>query len=153
MPRLIGFIVMYLIVSGLGACPMNSEAVEPLLTLQFVPFRIETYLPISREQLEKGDPIVFMKEHKFIEELLSLLEAHPTGEHLEREAIFYNLRLKADFAVKAGAFFASKGGAVLREKDGMIFRLSQKEMDLLDERIEYFKGVVDTNAAKRYMEK
>lgn len=133
----------------LGICSTSSAVEEPFLKLYFVPFSIETYLPITRETLEQSDPIVFMQEHKFISDLLTLLQSHPTGDKAKIEK-FRHPRLKAVFGKHGAVYFVGQAGTAIREQDGMLFKINKREMDMLEKQIEYFKGVADMNAAKRY---
>jgi hypothetical protein len=63
-----------------------------------------------------------------------------------------HLRLKAHFGQRS-TFFVGKAGTVIREKDNAIFKMSQEEMIVLEERIENFRGVIDVNVANRYIGK
>lgn len=145
---------------------MSSKSItfgpEPLLRLYYIPFQIETYSPVTKSGISKGGPIVFMKEHRFIPELLKSLQAHTPYERIPSEEPTApleprkdevdlengNYRLKADFGSSIGIFWVTKGGGVVKD-DGTWFFLTQSEMDLLEQKIKYFLGVVDISVASQ----
>src|SRR5687767_14972002 len=104
-------LLILLIVVSLTGIPSMASSDEPYMKLHFIPFRLETYLPVTKERLEERPPIVFLQPHKFIDELLSLLQAHPMNDHAEPNWQSSHLRLKADFGQR-GTFFVGKAGTV-----------------------------------------
>jgi len=137
-------------------------AAEPLLRLYYIPFDIETFIPVTKTVISKGSPIVFLKKHPFISELLKSLQAHTPYERKPSEEPTAplepsqkdedrdrgNYRLKADFGSSVGIFWVTQGGGVIKE-DGAHFFLTKNEMELLDQKIKYFHGVVDTAVASQ----
>jgi tetratricopeptide (TPR) repeat protein len=147
---------------GMSSNRITFDA-EPLLRLYYISFDIHTYNPVTKGGISKERPIVFMKEHPFIPELLKSLQAHspykripsenPTAplEPSQKDEVDLergNYRLKADFGSSIGVFWVNKGGGVVKD-DGTVFFLSKSETELLEQKIRYFLGVVDTSVVSQ----
>jgi len=126
--------------------PRKTMAGEPILRLYFLPFSIETYLPVTAANIEEhGHAIWFMEEHPFISKLRSMLQAHPA----KSEILSKGIRLKADFRIPKAVFLVDRNGTVQRKDSGATFRLEQREVDQLEQEIRYFFGIVDVKAFER----
>jgi len=142
-----GVILLSLVIFvGSVVAARRAMADEPLLRLYFVPFAIETYIPITTANIEEhGNTIWFLEAHPFIPKLSAALKSRPT----KRQILSNGIRLKADLGPSAGVFFVDRNGTVLNEQSGATFVLLPKELERLEKEIRYFIGVVDVKASKR----
>lgn len=124
---------------------------EPLLKLYFViPFSIETYAPITMENIEEDSRLLlFMQEHKFVSELERILQLHQT----KRKILSDGIRLKAVFGKSKSVFFVDRNGIVLNQDSGTTFRLTAQELESLEKRLESFRGIIDVTAYQEYKKK
>ena len=122
-------------------------ASEPLLKLYFVvPFSIETYLPITKDNIhEQGSSIWFLEKHAFVSKLRTTLQSRAA----KRQVLPGHIRLKADFRQSPEVFFVDQKGTVLNEKTGATFALTAEQVSQLERELEGFKGVVDVKALER----
>lgn len=129
--------------------PKEVMADKALMRLYFVvPFSIETYLPITMENIEdQGYAIWFMEKHQFISELLNILKSHPTNTNKQIHP--KGIRLKVDFGELEGVFFVDRNGVILQKDTNATFSLSENELEYLQKQLQYFIGVVDIKAFKR----
>jgi len=120
---------------------------EPLLKLHFlVPFSIETYVPITKDNIdEQGAAIWFLEKHGFVPRLRTTLQSRAAKRQLLRG----HIRLKADFGQSGEIFFVDQKGTVLNEKTGATFVLTAEQVSQLERELEGFKGVVDVKALER----
>ena len=124
----------------------RAMADEPQLRLNFIPFAIETYVPITMANIdEHGHRIWFLERNPFIPKLLATLKKTPARGQILRDG----LRLKADFGGAAGVYFVDRNGTVLHDGSGAAFVLTKEQMKRLEREIQDFVGVVDVNATKR----
>ena len=127
----------------------ESRGDEPIMRLYFlVPFAIETYTPVTMENIgtEFGHTIFFMEKHRFEQELVTVLESHPTKGQVFAKGI----RLKAELGHLGSMYFVDKEGTVLKKDNGATFQLSGKELEWLEKQLESFVGVIDVNAYRKY---
>jgi hypothetical protein len=148
----VGRIPVIILIIGLSILSvlMTSSGVradKPLMRLFFVvPFSIETYVPITIQNIEEqGHTIWFMEEQPFISELLNMLKSRPT----KRQILTKGVRLKADFGESGSVFFIDRNGSILQQNTGATFNLSAEQLEQLQRQLHYFIGVVDVKAFKR----
>lgn len=142
-------IILLVCLSIIGNLMNSSEAKinKPRMRLYYViPFTIETYIPITKENVEENSyTIWFMEEHQFISELLTILKARPK----KAEILLKGIRLKVDFGELGGVFFVDRNGIVLHEGTKATFSVSTDEIEQLEQRLQYFVGIVDIKAFER----
>lgn len=145
------------ITAGLILAVILSLAVEsdgmskdmPAMLHFVVPFSIETYMPITMENIEADSSDVWiMKDHDAAKKLMQILQAKPSFKALHEKEI----RLKANFGSSTGVFFLDKDGVVFRKDDGQHFELSGKELEQVEHLLEQMMGIVDIRAYNRFHE-
>jgi hypothetical protein len=114
-----------------------------------VPFSIETYVPITVENIEADSYEVWlMDNHKIVKKLTQALQLRLSRKTFHEKEI----RLKADFGGSLGIFFLDREGVVLRKLDGERFELTNKELEHIEQLLQEMIGVVDIKAYGRFHE-
>ncbi len=132
---------------GVEAIGMPKEI--PTRLHYVVPFSIETYIPITVENIEADSYEVWlMGNHKIVNKLTQALQLRPSRKTFHEKEI----RLKADFGGSLGIFFLDKEGVVLRKRDGERFELASKELTDVEQLLHEMIGVVDVKAYGRFHE-
>lgn len=122
----------------------NAMSKDLHATLHFViPFSIETYVPITMDNIESDSNEVWMaKDHGVVTDLLKAFQSTRSRKPINEKA----MRFKADFGTLEGVFYVDRYGIVLRKKDGARFELSEKQLLHLEQNLQGMVGVVDVKA-------
>lgn len=142
--RLLAIILfLVLLVEGTGVT-IEEKGHEAMMRVYFIPFAIETYVPITMTNIEDKSlhAIWFTKEHPLINKLRNLLRLRPAREDIDNRVV----RLKVQFV--RDTFYVDQEGRVIEENTGKKFRLSKKQLDEIEKSILYFAGVIDIKASK-----
>ena len=126
--------------------PASSTAEAPPLKLSFIPFEIETIVPITSENIgEQGRTFLFQGQHAFIPKLrAALLSRQAKGQILVK-----GIRLRADFGPATGVILVDRNGVVLEVTRNVTFQLPREAMRRIERDIEGFIGVVDLRAYEK----
>jgi hypothetical protein len=144
--RMIGLGILAVICALAGSASGKPTSSEPLLKLYFIPFPIETYLPITKNNIhEQGSSIWFLEQNPFVSKLKTILQSRAA----KRQVLPGHIRLKADFGQTSEVFFVDQKGTVLNEKTGATFALTVEQMSQLERDLDSFKGAVDVKALER----
>jgi hypothetical protein len=136
--------IVFLVVEGIG---MPKEIPTKLHFV--VPFSIETYMPMTMENIETDSYEVWIAaDHKIVNKLNQTLQLRPSRKTFHEKEI----RLKADFGSSLSIFFLDKEGVVLRKLDGERFELTNKELEHVEQLLQEMIGVVDIKAHSRFYE-
>ncbi len=124
----------------------GPKAGGPIMKLDFVPFSIETYIPITMENIDEGSyTLWFFERNQFVSEFLKDIKLHPS----KRKIMPNLIRVKADFGPEEGIFYVDQNGTVLNPVTGSTFQLSKREMRKIERKVSDLIGVVDVKAARK----
>ena len=123
---------------------MEMRGGKTMMQIYFIPFSIETYVPITiNDIVDKSLYVIwFTKDHPLIPYFQRTLQMSPTKRKLDDRVI----RMKVEFG--QNTFFVDKEGGVLNKESGKSYRLSKKQLDEIENKILYFSGAIDVNATK-----
>lgn len=132
---------------------MEARAADKvLMKLYFIPFEIQTYLPVTMEDIENKSSkrIWFSGDHAFCTWIQEALQSKRIDAKIDSN----NIRLKVEIVDKnnfvRSIYYVDSKGKVL--KDGKkTFLLSEAVMKKIAEDIRYFSGVVDINASREFL--
>ena len=126
----------------------NAMSKDLHATLHFsVPFSIETYVPITMDNIESDSHEVWMaNEHGVLADLLRTFQSTRSRKPINEKAI----RCKANFGSLGGIFYIDRNGIVLRKKDGAHFELSEKQVLHIEQILQGMVGIVDVKAYDRF---
>jgi hypothetical protein len=126
--------------------PTASIAEDPPLKLSFIPFEIETVVPVTPENIgEHGRTFLFQGQHAFVPKLRATLFSRKEKGQL----LVKGIRLKADFRGPTGVILVDRNGVVLDVARNATFRLSREAMREIENNIQGFVGVVDVTAYEK----
>lgn len=120
-----------------------------MMEIYFVPFAIETYIPITMDEIvDKAHHVIwFSKEHPLISKLRRLLTSAISTARVDNDVI----RLKVSF--QGQQFFVDKDGVVVDPTTGTNYVLTHEQLVDIETSILYFSGVIDVKASKEVMRK
>jgi hypothetical protein len=126
----------------------NAMSKDLYATLHFVvPFSIDTYVPITMDNIESDSYEVWMaNEHGVEADLLRAFQSTRSRKSINEKAI----RCKMDFGSRGGVFYVDRHGIVLRKKDGDRFELSEKQMLHIEQLLQGMVGIIDVKAYDRF---
>jgi len=133
----------------LFVCPLSdatSTVQQPPLNLSFMPFDVETVVPVTAENIgEQGRMFFFLGRHAFVGRLRALLLSRPAKGQL----LTTGIRLKADFGPPTGTILADRDGLVLDTTRGLTYRLTKDARQRIEREIASYVGVVDVTTYER----
>lgn len=135
-------IIINVIVEG------KAMSKDEYVTLYFVtPFSMETYVPVTSENIEDDSHKVWIsKDHSVITDLLKAFQLTRTLKPINEKAI----RIKANFDDLGGLFLIDRQGIVFRKKDGQRFEISEQELIDVESVLQKMIGIVDVKAHERF---
>jgi hypothetical protein len=127
---------------------MTNNKGRPSMKIYFVPFEIETYVPITMNDIESKSKyeIWFYGEHAFCNKIQRLLESNKTNAKIDNKVI----RLKVEIFKNEGiiAYYVDQEGVVVKNKEET-FYLSKDKLKTIEKEILYFSGVVDIKTSRK----
>ena len=122
----------------------SAQGIEekPSIKIYYVPFDTETFVPITKEDIESRSylELWIYDNEQLVAEILSLLQGEKTSKKINDEGI----RLKIE-NVKAGTvFFVDRDGVGFTNKGGS-FLLTKAQVSKLQTKIVKLRGVVHVN--------
>lgn len=127
----------------------TAMSAEILMKIYFIPFAIETYVPVTESNIEDTSiyAIWFTQQHPFISRLHKLLQSKRITGKMDNRVV----RLKVEFVKENEVFYVDRDGIVAKDSADY-YKLSQKAQNEIESEIKHFSGVVDIKA-KRALEK
>ncbi len=134
-------VMFYMLLPG----AKTAMTAEILMKIYFIPFTIETYTPVTQNNIEEKSlhAIWFTQPNPFIGRLHSLLQSSPTQEKVDDRVI----RLKVEFVKEREVFYVDQDGIGTKDSK-KYYKLSKKVQDEVEKAILYFSGVIDIKANK-----
>ena len=123
----------------------SSKMRQAVAKIFFIPFEIETYMPVSTKNIEEYSQniIGFYNQHEFCKMLPEVLERTKKKVDIDNKKI----RFKFENYVDKKIYFIDQSGVVKRN-DGRTFILNKEELKKLEAGILYFSGVIDLKVEK-----
>lgn len=128
---------LFLNFNGGNTKEMKHVDKEAIMKIYFIPFEIETYVPVTILNIEDSSiyELRFVKEHIFCTELRNLLESNKVNNKIDNKAI----RLKVEFTREKNVYYVDQKGVVLKNNE-TYYQLSKKAMQKIEKEILYLSG-------------
>lgn len=137
-----------LLVTGAGDCALAQQGeYKPALKIYYVPFRVETFVPITTEDIEaQSDLVIWIYDNDpLVSEIISLFKGEKPSKEIRDVPVGHlNIRLKIENLNDGTAYFVDKGG-ILQTNKGDRFLLSPSQIEKIEAKITSLRGVVHKN--------